>query len=266
MNRLELAYALLLLFVGAGAVGCASDNDSTVTKKETSVSHQPSADPLGVYEDDWGAAHRIDDLTWVIGSDVFEFVDFDPKADSAVAMNGAENQFFAGKYSRFDWATDEDGQLRYCQTTYDAKTAEAASLANRADESDWDSGCGGFPWSVLSGPSILGRYLDDYQGTHEISATAWKIGGQGTSLFHLLKLSNTQQYIVAENDTENSFSPGKYSRFDWYASTSDGLYYCQTAYQAETEAEAEATTPADPTELATGCGGFPWSKLVQLVP
>ncbi len=123
----------------AGAAGAAG-----------AAAHKDSADPLGVYEDDYGFSQHVDLTTWSSGSAVFTFIEFDSTLDTAIAQNAETNQFNPGKFSRFDWATDESGQLRYCQTRYDAATAAEAAASSRADESDWDKGCGGFAWSKLT--------------------------------------------------------------------------------------------------------------------
>lgn len=266
MNQTTRGFRAILLCMAAGAWACASDDDAIVKDKQVAVGQESSIDPAGIYEDNWGTSHRVDEQGWVIGSDSFEFVDFNADGDSAVAKNGLDNPYNPGKFSRFDWATDEDGLLRYCQIVYDANTEEEAAAAPRADESDWDTGCADFSWSILQGPEIAGMYQDDYEGTHEIDGLAWKMGGQAASQFHLLELSNESRFLIAENDPANPYNPGKFSRFDWYQSDSQILYYCQTAYQAESAAAAKVSTPADPTDLTTGCGGFAWSQLTPVVP
>jgi hypothetical protein len=292
-----------LLVLGLLVLGCASDDDATVAKSNgggststagttqatnsagststggttqttnsagststagaTQSTRGDSVDPLGVYEDDFGTSHHVDAVAWTNESAVFTFVDFNSKLDQAVARNADQNQFNPGKFSRFDWATDENGQLRYCQTVFDAETQQAAAAVPRADERSWTKGCSGFAWSVLKGPEIVGSYADDWGGTHTIGGQAWLMGGSTPAEFELLDLSNSKRYLVAQNALTNQFNPGKFSRFDWASDATGALYYCQTRYDAETEVEARSATAADSTELTKGCAGFAWSKLTK---
>jgi hypothetical protein len=144
---------------------------------------------------------------------------------------------------------------------YNADSAAAAAEPSRADEGDWGKGCGGFAWSILSGPSIVGSYVDDFGGGHEITGATWAMSGQAAAAFELRLLSNAGRYLVAQNSATNSFNPGKFSRFDWARGADQAFYYCQTVYNAETQAAALAATAADSTNLQAGCGGFSWSKL-----
>ena len=83
------------------------------------------------------------------------------------------------------------------------------------------------------------------------------------SAFHYSQFSNTDQFIIAQNDDANDYNAGKWSRFDWTWTGGDTqLWFCQTAYAAESEADALGTTAADDSDPAnTGCGGFAWSQL-----
>ena len=110
--------------------------------------------------------------------------------------------------------------------------------------------------------SIIGVYTDGWGGEHTITADDWTIGytGSDPSVFAILSFDNTDKYVIAQNDVANTYSPELFSRFDW--TEPDGaLYYCQTAYAAETEQAAMDTVAADATDLTTGCGSFPWSEL-----
>jgi hypothetical protein len=80
-------------------------------------------------------------------------------------------------------------------------------------------------------------------------------------VFWISSYDNASRVAIAQNDTANDYNPDLWSRFDWY---DDGtsLWYCQTAYDAASEADAEATPAATTTDPATtGCGGFSWTNL-----
>jgi hypothetical protein len=109
-------------------------------------------------------------------------------------------------------------------------------------------------------PAIAGSYNDGYQNQY-ISEGIWRID---TSVFHITVLNNAQEFLIASNDSNNDYFPGKWSRFDWTRDASGGLYYCQTAYGAESEQAAQDTTRPNPQDLAEGCGNFAWTKLTPI--
>lgn len=112
----------------------------------------------GAYTDAFGTAHEITDTSWTqtFGSGTtaaayaFAITSYDNVEQYLIAENGADNGYFPGLWSRFDW-TDVDGDLFYCQSAFDAATEEDAFAAPRADDTDPASGgCGGFAWTALS--------------------------------------------------------------------------------------------------------------------
>ncbi len=129
------------------------------------------------------------------------------------------------------------------------------------DEGD-GGGSGGMAGSgggagANAGLAITGSYEDTFGGTHEITDDLWQ---SGESSFEIASYSNSEQYLIAQNAPTNAYNPGLWSRFDWTTDAGD-LYYCQTAYAAESEAAALATERADDASLSGGCGGFEWSLL-----
>lgn len=111
-----------------------------------------------------------------------------------------------------------------------------------------------------STPAIAGTYVDDFGGEHTISAATWIQSSEyGVGVFHVVEVDNAGSVLFAHNADDNEFNPGLYSRFDWFAG--DELYFCQTAYDAASLQAAKETPRADEADLATGCAGFPWSKL-----
>ena len=68
-----------------------------------------------------------------------------------MGQNDAANTYNPGLYSRYDWTTDDSGQLWFCTTAYDAATEEDALNATAPDASDpATGGCSSFPWSSLT--------------------------------------------------------------------------------------------------------------------
>lgn len=110
-------------------------------------------------------------------------------------------------------------------------------------------------------PSIVGTYQDDYGLAHRITQSTWVMD---TSVFHIVQVDNPHAFLTAHNDTNNQSFPDKYSRFDWAHDEQSVLYFCQTAYDAETAEKALQTAAANAGDLTSGCSGFPWSKLIPV--
>ncbi|MCB9759746.1 MAG: hypothetical protein H6739_07875 [Alphaproteobacteria bacterium] len=106
--------------------------------------------------------------------------------------------------------------------------------------------------------AIAGSYTDTWDTAHTITNTSWD---QGYALFAISQYDNDAMHAIAQNDASNEYFPGLWSRFDWAWDGTD-LYYCQTAYEAETEQDALDTARADAGDLAAGCGGFGWTQLI----
>jgi len=149
-----------------------------------------------------------------------------------------------------------DDELYYCQIAYDAADAETAMDAT-ADANDIETGCNGFGWSVLRYElAIAGSYTDNWGGSHTVDAFTWS---SGDSSYHIDNFSNEDMWIVAQNDTGNTYNPDLWSKFEW-TMADDMLYYCQIAYDAA-DAETAMDATADANDVETGCNGFGWSIL-----
>lgn len=112
--------------------------------------------------------------------------------------------------------------------------------------------------SAPVGLAIAGSYVDDFDGEHVITSSQWQ---SPPAVYHISQFDNDERWVVALNDEGNSYNPCRWSRFDWVV-TDDGLYFCTTAYDAESEAEALAKPAPDASDPAMGgCNNFPWSKL-----
>jgi len=252
-------HAVGLSALVVGVFGCASDQDPI---KPTEV-RKDTPDVVGVFVTDAAVSVYASATRFSVGSDGFDVVKINSAGDYAVLHNDPGNAKNGGKFSRFDWTVDVDKETRFCVAVGEAKSdSEAAAVEPNAF--DMDKGCGGNAWEFLTPPSIIGRYTDDWEGQHDITAVAWTTGyvGSEQSVFWLRELSNTAGYLLAANDEKNSFNPGLFSRYDFVVDADKTLYYCQTSYNAATLAAAKATTPADRTDLVMGCGGGnSWSKL-----
>lgn len=141
----------------------------------------------------------------------------------------------------------------------DSGDSGADSGDSGADTGDTDSGVTDTDSDVAL--EIAGTYTDNYGGDHVITSTSWAQYGATTN-FAFTQYDNDANFAIAQNDAANTYSPNLFSRFDWTVDSSSQLWYCQTAYDAATEADALATAAADATDPATtGCGGFSWTSL-----
>jgi hypothetical protein len=110
---------------------------------------------------------------------------------------------------------------------------------------------------------LEGTWDDDWGGVHTIDTETWSmVYKTGTSVFHIETITLDETWLVARNDAANAWYPNLYSRFDWTLSEGSP-WYCQVAWNATDPTAAAAAAAADPTDPATsGCGGYPWNRLV----
>jgi hypothetical protein len=113
--------------------------------------------------------------------------------------------------------------------------------------------------TVDDGIDIAGTYVDEFGTEHVVDDVSWTQTYPGYSAwtFAISSYDDEARFVIAQNDPDDPYNAGLWSRFDW---TGD-LHVCQTAYAAATEAEALATPRADDTDLDGGCGGFAWTDL-----
>ncbi|MFT7520567.1 MAG: hypothetical protein ACI9MC_002716 [Kiritimatiellia bacterium] len=114
---------------------------------------------------------------------------------------------------------------------------------------------------VAPGPlAIMGTWADSWGTLHTIDDTNWQ---QGTFSFEIASYDNDVGVVIVHNGADNDWNPGLWSRLDWTESP-DGMWYCQTAYDAATQQEAEDTEGANASDpVSGGCGGFPWTQLTE---
>jgi hypothetical protein len=230
-------------------------------------SHPGPLATIGQYNDSGGFFHAVFQDAWHMGSlgaggAVFTFSQYDNEEGWAIAQNHAGNAWFPGLWSRFDWIVSA-GDVWFCQTEYEAADEATALAAPAPDATDpAASGCGGFSWSNLGVDhgviSLAGSYTDQWGSDHVVAWGSWT---QDDSSYALTRWNSAEGWAVGQNASENDFNPDLWSRFDW-AEVGGSLWYCQTNFAADTEATAEDTPAADPSDPATtGCDGFAWTNL-----
>lgn len=115
---------------------------------------------------------------------------------------------------------------------------------------------------------VVGRFKDDYNTTHVITAAQWRHGS--AALYEIVEWHPDQQFFIAHNAATNPSDPGKWSRVDWTEIKSDGgqanyeWAYCMSAYDAPTQDAARAVTIAKRETPKTGCNGFPFTRMARL--
>jgi len=243
------------------------DDDSAGDDDDSAAAGIPQLPVFGVWDDTSGF-HAVTDHAWLMhsqwGTSRYDLTAADAGAGWLVAQNAATNSYYPNLWSKFEWFED-NGQLYYCQSTFDAASESAAENAASADPSNINGGCGGFGWSTLDTTTAavepMGVHVDSYGTEHTVTDATWtQVSSFGTGIFAISQFDTSADWAVAQNDASNSFNPNLWSRFDW-TWVGDDLYVCQTAFDAADEAAALNTAPADANDLATGCGTFPWSHL-----
>jgi hypothetical protein len=271
---LERWMALMLgsaLLAGCPAATTGDDDDDDSAADDDDAADDAPA-LSGWFEDAWGSFHSVDETEWVtvsdFGNSTYAVAGWDNEAGWIVAQNGADNAWNAGLWSRFDYVEDGDGGHYFCQAAFDAASQADAEAAPASDATDPTAGgCGTFPWTQMSasiGPvPIRGVYVDNWGSFHDVDEASWVMGAwPDTSTFHISQYAPEEGWLVAENDAGNEYSPGAWSRFDWFIDDAGDRWFCQTAFDAADEDAAAATPAADPADPANGgCGTFPWSSL-----
>lgn len=202
------------------------------------------------------ATLEIDNQTATVETVAGSILRFDNAAEYLIerALSGP----IAGRFNRVDWMFD--GPTLWTCTSMDTATlALAMALPAPSRANVMAGGCSGMAWVPAQrvDPTIAGTFVDEWGTTHTIDATTWD---QGWGLWHVSRYSNLSNYLIAQNDAANAFSPSLWSRFDWTEQAGD-TWYCQTAYDAPTEWAARSTPPADAGDLLGGCSGFAWTLL-----
>jgi hypothetical protein len=109
--------------------------------------------------------------------------------------------------------------------------------------------------------SIIGIWDDGYGGTYDITSETITNWG---SVYAITQYSNSDMYIIAQNDANNEYNPSLWSRFDWTMDVYNNFYLCQTAYDAVSEEDALNTPAADSSNpTIDGCGEFAWSSIQE---
>ena len=154
------------------------------------------------------------------------------------------------------------GAASFSLTACPGESNDDDSAGDDDDATSDDDDSAGDDDDATGAPFELNGTFDDGFGSGiAVTEHAWLTWSEfGTSRYDITQIDATDGWLIAQNASTNGFNPDLWSRFDWFVDGEDPLF-CQTAYDAATEADALATAAADRGDLATGCAGFAWSML-----
>lgn len=108
---------------------------------------------VGRFEDDYGITYTISEKLFLQEPNWrYHIIKYDSAVNFFIVQNDKRNPYEPGKYSRIDivpLSNMKPYQFGYCLTTYDARTADEAEKAAKADRNNLKKGCGGFPFSRM---------------------------------------------------------------------------------------------------------------------
>lgn len=112
---------------------------------------------------------------------------------------------------------------------------------------------------------VTGSFKDDYGIRYTINDTLWT--QHPKTNYHILKWNVQEQYLIAKNGSANPSEAGLYTRIDYMTFENMEPYlwgFCLTAYNASSDAAAEAVAAADRKNPRKGCNGFPFSRMKKV--
>lgn len=104
---------------------------------------------------------------------------------------------------------------------------------------------------------------DDYGSTYQISALKWVQDNKNE--LHILELNLEEGFLLAQNDMQNMYDPGKFTRIEWVDLPESQLPYqwafCMISYNEASLAAARNKLSTNKDSLLNGCNGFPFTRL-----
>jgi hypothetical protein len=114
---------------------------------------RPRLDLTGNYLNETGIRHLINAWEWRQEGQgdpqIYYIADISNEEGWLVAENGIDNANNPGLWSIFQWTSNTDNQLYYCQSSDTAEIKEDALLQDLAETSDLSTGCNGEPWTLI---------------------------------------------------------------------------------------------------------------------
>lgn len=124
------------------------------------------------------------------------------------------------------------------------------------------------PVTAVQPPAqLLGAFDDDYNSKFTLSAT--EFFQRPRNRFHIVRWDTAGQYFIAHNDSLNPSAANRWTRVDYMILADMAPYiwgFCFSAYEAPTQAAAEAAAMAKRDTPRTGCNGFPFTRMKPAAP
>ena len=112
---------------------------------------------------------------------------------------------------------------------------------------------------------LTGAFEDDYGIQYQIDDEVFHLLPDDT--FHIISVDKAEEYIILQNDSHNSFAPSLFTRIDYQKLEDMKPYewaFCFSSFEAASVEEATSQVNTQKTDLRTGCGGFPFSRMKRL--
>lgn len=107
----------------------------------------------GVFLDDYGTVHQIDDTSWVQGGTTrYRVESWHAKPHFLLTRLVSEDAGVSERFVRFDWVDLPQGsewRWAFCIMVWDAPTRERALEVPPADRSNPRSGCNNYPFTRM---------------------------------------------------------------------------------------------------------------------
>lgn len=171
---------------------------------------------------------------------------FFPACDDADG-DGGETETAASTSGATEQGTTADGETDATETTPASESGDESGSTSTGD-----------PAGAYA--DLYGKYLDNFGGSHTLSAEGWTQAYMGMDPFTLVieQVDDDLQWVAGVEG-----EAGTYGRHDWAVDDDGQLRLCTGAFSEATLQDAIDAAPSDATDFdGVGCGGmFGWSVL-----
>ena len=223
----------------------------------------------GTYLTNFGSYITVNDGTWYTvasyGTSMYHIHAFE--GSYIIAQNSANNSYNAGQWSKFEFHATSGGGYGYCQSVYNAATANAAyntdtsSIYNAADAS---AGCNGFGHTTMTPYSMpaAGKFLDNWGSYVTVNAGMWySVSSSGSASMYRVEAYGPN-WILAQNAATNAWNPNMWSLFRFHT-VGSGYGFCQIIYNGNSASDTILgdVSAYNASDAAAGCNGFGHSTM-----
>ncbi len=144
-----ICLALAVLLCACGSAADADKSDAAAASTEIEL--------VGTWTDEFGTVVTITATDWNGKSKDYEFeskiVQYDNAENWAVTRNSIDEKHNADKFDKQVWTEPKAGIFHHCTVVFGLDSVELAKASTAtADTNDLQGkGCGGFPWTKLTG-------------------------------------------------------------------------------------------------------------------